>query len=233
MHGTPANRSVIGLTGLCGLGLVLLSTLGCHSEPARFRLNLQNVKRQPNYVIQEADPDAGKAAVTASDKYQEITDALFGLFGSPDRPYIPTTSGLDWAKIARASGPSLRELLVVVSEEEVKDADGKKFTMSNVYTGLPMAETQNRLTIKDPQFGEISLDRSLPEGWKEGDAKPAVVSLSAQQRGLYRQHCVHCHGITGDGAGPTAQFLMPYPRDFRTGEFKFKRRYKLHNIYNI
>ncbi|PQO34500.1 hypothetical protein DTL21_13355 [Bremerella cremea] len=41
-------------------------------------------------------------------------------------------------------------------------------------------------------------------------------------RGLYRQHCVHCHGINGDGAGPTAAFLNPYPRDFRMGKFKWK-----------
>ena len=40
--------------------------------------------------------------------------------------------------------------------------------------------------------------------------------------GLYRQHCVHCHGITGNGRGPTAQFLNPYPRDFTRGTFKFK-----------
>lgn len=40
--------------------------------------------------------------------------------------------------------------------------------------------------------------------------------------GLYREHCAHCHGITGDGAGPTAMFLNPYPRDYRMGTFKFK-----------
>lgn len=40
--------------------------------------------------------------------------------------------------------------------------------------------------------------------------------------GLYREHCAHCHGISGDGAGPTAGFLNPYPRDFRLGKFKFK-----------
>jgi mono/diheme cytochrome c family protein len=40
--------------------------------------------------------------------------------------------------------------------------------------------------------------------------------------GLYRQHCVHCHGITGNGRGPTAAFLNPYPRDFTRGTFKFK-----------
>ena len=41
-------------------------------------------------------------------------------------------------------------------------------------------------------------------------------------RGLYREHCAHCHGISGDGAGPTSAFLNPYPRDFRPGKFKFK-----------
>ena len=33
---------------------------------------------------------------------------------------------------------------------------------------------------------------------------------------------MHCHGISGDGAGPTAAFLNPYPRDYREGWFKFK-----------
>lgn len=41
-------------------------------------------------------------------------------------------------------------------------------------------------------------------------------------RGLYREHCIHCHGMTGDGLGPTAAFLNPYPRDYRMGIFKFK-----------
>lgn len=42
------------------------------------------------------------------------------------------------------------------------------------------------------------------------------------KHGLYREHCAHCHGISGDGAGPTAAFLNPYPRNYRPGWFKFK-----------
>jgi len=53
-------------------------------------------------------------------------------------------------------------------------------------------------------------------------AGPSGGDASGKQRGLYRQHCAHCHGITGDGAGPTAAFLNPYPRDYRQGWFKFK-----------
>jgi len=41
-------------------------------------------------------------------------------------------------------------------------------------------------------------------------------------RGLYRKHCADCHGITGNGRGATAAVINPYPRDYRTGIFKFK-----------
>jgi mono/diheme cytochrome c family protein len=40
--------------------------------------------------------------------------------------------------------------------------------------------------------------------------------------GLYRELCSNCHGLTGNGRGPTAMFLDPYPRDFRPGWFKYK-----------
>ncbi|MEM7456623.1 MAG: cytochrome c [Planctomycetota bacterium] len=53
-------------------------------------------------------------------------------------------------------------------------------------------------------------------------AGPVASDENGIPTGLYREHCAHCHGITGDGAGPTAAFLNPYPRDFRLGKFKFK-----------
>lgn len=40
-------------------------------------------------------------------------------------------------------------------------------------------------------------------------------------RNLYMVHCLHCHGVSGDGNGPTARFLNPRPRDYRQGTFKF------------
>lgn len=53
-------------------------------------------------------------------------------------------------------------------------------------------------------------------------AGPFGGSADGKQRGLFRQHCAHCHGVSGDGAGPTAAFLNPFPRDYRQGLFKFK-----------
>ncbi len=38
---------------------------------------------------------------------------------------------------------------------------------------------------------------------------------------VYQQRCAHCHGTTGDGAGPAGEFMYPRPRDYRRGIFKF------------
>src|SRR5207245_3942450 len=46
-------------------------------------------------------------------------------------------------------------------------------------------------------------------------------STLAEGSVLYRRHCLHCHGLTGDGRGPTAPWVNPHPRDYRQGAFKF------------
>ena len=56
-------------------------------------------------------------------------------------------------------------------------------------------------------------------------AGPVWSDEQGGKHGLYRRHCVHCHGISGDGRGPTAEILNPYPRDYRPGVFKFKSTY--------
>ena len=40
-------------------------------------------------------------------------------------------------------------------------------------------------------------------------------------RAVYMKNCLHCHGVSGDGAGPTGRYLNPKPRDYRNGQFKF------------
>ena len=56
-----------------------------------------------------------------------------------------------------------------------------------------------------------------PEGAHDAAAGWKLV----QGRNLYMVHCMHCHGVSGDGNGPTAKFLNPRPRDYRNGIFKF------------
>lgn len=43
---------------------------------------------------------------------------------------------------------------------------------------------------------------------KLADLDVEIKSHSVAQRGLYRKHCGHCHGTSGDGAGPAPAFLV-------------------------
>ena len=39
---------------------------------------------------------------------------------------------------------------------------------------------------------------------------------------LFKRHCVDCHNVNGDGRGAkSGQFVVPFPRDYRQGAFKF------------
>ena len=82
-------------------------------------------------------------------------------------------------------------------------------------------------TILLAMFGTPDDPVCLPEtGLDEAKlrlaAGPVRSDIAGRKNGLYREHCGHCHGVTGDGLGPTAAFLNPYPRDYRPGVFKFK-----------
>ncbi len=80
-------------------------------------------------------------------------------------------------------------------------------------------------TPNEPRVPELS-DVDTAVILRSDDLRVAAGRVSSDQagdpRGLYREHCAHCHGLGGSGAGPTAVFLAPHPRDFRRGIFKFK-----------
>jgi mono/diheme cytochrome c family protein len=66
------------------------------------------------------------------------------------------------------------------------------------------------------------LEEVLSQARLERAAGPVSSDQFGRRVGLYREHCAYCHGTTGDGLGPTAATLNPYPRDYRLGKFKFK-----------
>lgn len=98
---------------------------------------------------------------------------------------------------------------------------------------------QNQINTKHQQaisdilaamFGTPDNPFAMPEtGLDERKLKMAAGPVWSDEdggkHGLYRRHCAHCHGISGDGHGPTAAILNPYPRDYRRGLFKFKGTY--------
>jgi mono/diheme cytochrome c family protein len=53
-------------------------------------------------------------------------------------------------------------------------------------------------------------------------AGPQLSEEDGTHLGLFREHCVVCHSVSGSGHGPASVFQNPYPRDFRPGIYKWK-----------
>ena len=119
-------------------------------------------------------------------------------------------NALEWYKQERAARLEPGQTLPVHHRHDVSDVLTDWFGDPDS-PALPLVEG-----VEDPLAGLFDADGL-------GRAAGPVVSRDAKSSsGLYRRHCSHCHGVTGDGMGPTASFLSPYPRDFRMGRFKFK-----------
>ena len=74
----------------------------------------------------------------------------------------------------------------------------------------------------DSATGEATLEGTLAHQPTAGDSCSIDGgNVLKSGRGLYMRHCSHCHGTSGDGKGPTAEYLYPRPRDYRHGVFKF------------
>ncbi len=97
---------------------------------------------------------------------------------------------------------------------------------------IPMEQaSKDAAWLTQTMFGTPD-DPRLPEVITEDEDLAAIVKIDRlmrasgpseeEGRGLYRKHCVVCHGVSGNGRGPTAAVQVPYPRDYRMGVFKFK-----------
>jgi mono/diheme cytochrome c family protein len=116
---------------------------------------------------------------------------------------------------------------------------------------LPLSDLKDIQDVRNPYYNQKDVDFIDPKKLKIEDrqeledvleevfgtpAKPLVGLISPEARGalqlhqdvlkegsrLYRLHCLQCHGLTGDGRGPTAKWVNPHPRDYRNGLFKFQ-----------
>ncbi|MCE9603770.1 MAG: cytochrome c [Planctomycetia bacterium] len=210
--------------GFSALGLSLL--VGCekpgNSSPS-FHLNNQNSDRDQFIVLSTDDEEQKKRKETLMIPGRDyIASALDAIFGTPDRPFVFRESGLNLKKIRLASGP------VGGLRADVQAADLEALVKNRTELQKKLTDTLEPAAKKfaaAPATDEAKLKAEAEVGAAKGsleDLNMQIESYSVLQKGLYRQHCVHCHGTTGDGAGPTALFLNPYPRDYRQGIFKFK-----------
>ncbi len=74
-----------------------------------------------------------------------------------------------------------------------------------------------------PELEEVDLEPILQLRMLRMAAGAPSETRPGAVRGLYRQYCARCHGVSGSGTGPEAAQLNPYPRDYRRGIFKFKQ----------
>ncbi|MCG8584912.1 MAG: cytochrome c [Pirellulales bacterium] len=119
--------------------------------------------------------------------------------------------------------PNLVE--VAVQEKQLLGAQGKIVSIDRLETSpdtIVDIETAVEALFGTPDDPAVMPETGLDIAKLRRAAGPVWSDDKANTGGLYRQHCVHCHGVTGGGDGPTARTLNPYPRDFRYGVFKFK-----------
>jgi mono/diheme cytochrome c family protein len=103
-------------------------------------------------------------------------------------------------------------------------------TLAGAVANGAEAVNPDKLSAKDRSEIESALYKTFgtPAQPKvEGLEPDAIEELHLQPEHLaegsmlFRRHCLHCHGLTGNGQGPTGTWVNPHPRDYRRGIFKF------------
>ncbi len=104
--------------------------------------------------------------------------------------------------------------------KELLFVDGQYSEQSTKVTGITINEASTQVEIWPPLNVEVK-DDATPVELAGNQVMLDFGRTMRSGRHLYMRHCMHCHGVTGDGNGPTAKYLNPLPRDYRQGIFKF------------
>lgn len=156
-----------------------------------------------------------------------VRDYLNEFFGTPQElvawQRLPVDYGaLDGVVIDSGSKPGAAALKVKLEGAEPQNFDRpglRQWTTADaVWTVREYDAETNEVTV-DVRADDPATTPEIP------DVEAAVAVAPGHNlkfgRKLYMTHCMHCHGVTGDGKGPTAEYLNPPPRDYRKGLFKF------------
>lgn len=99
------------------------------------------------------------------------------------------------------------------------DEEDRKYILDPMK--LSAGQRDGLLKVLEEMFGTPTHPRvKLEDAGSVGTLKLDDETLTKGSL-LYRQHCLHCHGLTGNGRGPTAPWVNPHPRDYRSGIFKY------------
>jgi len=141
-------------------------------------------------------------------------------------PVVLCLASLFMAGCGRTQPASFRLNTVHATKTTAPEGD-----LERSWSSWSRERQQQVATILEAMFGTPDDPVALAESGLDAAklqlaAGPVRSDIVGRKNGLYREHCSHCHGISGDGMGPTAAFLNPYPRDYRPGKFKFKSTWR-------
>lgn len=201
-HSFPVTKRLSSQCVLvCGLALW---NLGCGAGPkAEFKLRESTsdlIPKAKDTVKATLEEDFGNpSALVAWDRFPVDYNGGKGAVASvgEDKSIIVTVEG-DASKI-RGGAPILWVTGALASG---KPGEGRVASFNPETKQLTLSDSE-----KTPAVGDRFIV-AVGENMKMG-------------RHVYMKNCMHCHGVAGDGAGPTAEFLNPRPRDYRSGVFKF------------
>jgi mono/diheme cytochrome c family protein len=134
------------------------------------------------------------------------------------------------------SFPSRADRLVLKSPEAQPTATNTAGQLEEELARLDAAGGKTLDPARVPNDARLALNRFLKDAFGtpaapliagDADASAAAERLGltadklAEGSSLFRRHCGQCHNTAGDGRGPAGIGGVPFPRDYRRGEFKF------------
>lgn len=195
------NRLHVGFPVVMTFGFAFMA-IGCGPGP------------QAEFKYRESTDDLIPEAKTAVKKTMEDS------FGTPNSltawERLPVNYGGVKGTVASADGG---KIAVTLEGDAKKIAKGSPVIwVSGAQAGTKTADTT--VTSFDAESSHIAFGGG--QSVTAGDRFIVGFGDDLQfGRVVYMKNCMHCHGVTGDGNGPTGQFLNPRPRDYRNGQFKF------------
>ena len=159
-----------------------------------------------------------------------LKDHLNDRFGNPQEvrfwSRLPLNAGGTFGSVVETPDASvaIKELKLSFKEPPEAFSEGERQLQFVTGAAAPSAEPPEVVTLVswDPETGIAQLQNKMTNAPEKGDRIILDGGLVLKNgRTLYHRHCSHCHGTSGDGAGPTAEYLNPRPRDYRHGIFKF------------
>lgn len=169
------------------------ASCGFETRPADLRFTLQ--------------PSTVAALQSKPELAAQLETSLAERFGTPAEPRGPALAELDAARLARVRRSNQAQFAAQLDALSRGDFDA---------VAAPRAHPALQARY-DALVRENTPDTRERASALFADFYPTL----AESAELYRVECLHCHGVSGGGDGPTSNTIDPKPRDFRRGIFKW------------